>query len=177
MFLLLALSIATDPSFTVVNRCPEFTVTNRVPAAKPARPSFRVTRIADPASHVHKCPSCGAEWSHPNTSAGDTAKHTCPTCRKVLPAPWWPSERGVRLQSVRVTYRDVLDAVEAGETVRVAVGVDDSADCSVDQIPDTEPGVWRCYLRDGEPVMERVQPVVIQPTVTYQSVLNLSGSR
>lgn len=146
----------------------------RVAKVEPVKVTPKSVRIADPLSHIHRCPSCGTEWSHANSSAGDTAKHTCPTCHKVLPAPWWPSERGVRLQSVRVTYRDVLDAVQAGERVTVAVGVEDSADCSVDQIPDTEPGVWRCYLREGEPVMERVTAA---PMTVYQNILTLPGSR
>lgn len=152
-----------------------------VAPAQSARPAS--VKVADPLSHVHRCGSCGNEWSHPNTSAGDRSKHTCQKCGVELPRPWWPSERGVRIKAAKVTYRDVVEAIEAGESLTVAVGVESDADCWVESIPETEPGLWRCFLDHGEPKMERVPvPMAIQPMATpapmvLQNVLTLPGSR
>ena len=95
MFSILMLSLAADPTFTVVNRCPAFTVVNKVPQ-----------RTSKP------------------------------------------------------TYDDLIVRVKAGEVLTVAVGVYDTADVRLDSIPNTAPGVWRCFLRDGVPMMEQVAKVV-----------------
>jgi len=142
-----------------------------VPAAKAT-----TVKVVDPSSHVHRCQTCGHEWSHPNSSAGDRTKHTCPKCGVELPRPWWPSERGVRIKAAKVTYREVVEAVEAGESLTVSVGFEGEADCWVDSIPETEPGLWKCYKQDGNLMMKREDPPTPAPMV-FQNVLNLSGSR
>ena len=94
LMLLLPLSLAADPTFTVVNRCPAFTVVNKVPQ-----------------------------------------------------------------RTTKPTYDDLIVRVKAGEVLTVAVGVSDAADFHIDSIPQTAPGVWRCFLRDGVPMMEQVVKV------------------
>lgn len=54
--------------------------------------------------HVHRCASCSKEWSHADASKGDAASHTCPVCRKQLPAPWLPSERSTRIVAAASVY-------------------------------------------------------------------------
>lgn len=182
MFLILALSLTADPqTFTVVNKCPTaFTVVNKIPVVD--KPKTATVKVADPSSHIHRCPTCGVEWSHPNSSVGDVAKHTCPGCGKELPRPWWPSERGVRFKTAKVSYREVVEAVTAGETLTVAVGVEDLADCSVDSIPDTEPGLWKCSLENNIPMMVMLPKLVSgssspNPIPVCQNFLSLPGSR
>ena len=134
-----------------------------VPAPKfaedpsPAKAAPAVVRVPAFGWHVHRCPN-GHEWSHPDTSFNREDEHTCPVCKTVLPRPWMPTERGVRFVEAKrlVTYADVLDRVKAGESLTLAIGVPDKADVRLDHVPDTEPGVWRCYLRDGVPFMERI---------------------
>lgn len=167
MFLILALSIAFDPvpTFTVVNKCPpKFVVVMKSVSAQ----QTKLARVTDLNWHVHKCPLCLTEWSHPDTSAGDVAKHTCPSCKTVLPRPWFPDQRNIRIVEVVVKdpYAEVLRRVKAGEALTVAVGVSDAADVHLDKVPDTTPGLWRCYLRDGESVMEPV-PRTVMPSRFY----------
>lgn len=118
-----------------------------------------VAKVAAPGWHVHRCPN-GHEWSHPDTSFGREDEHTCPVCKAVLSRPWWPTERGVRFVEPKTTptYADVIARVKAGERLTLAIGVRDKADVRLDRVPETEPGLWRCYLRDGVPFMEQVRP-------------------
>lgn len=47
--------------------------------------------------HFHKCP-CGTIFSHPDIMAGNAEAHTCPSCRKLLPVPWFKTDsKGTRL--------------------------------------------------------------------------------
>lgn len=71
------------------------------PAAPPVpRPAAKM-KVAAAGYHVHACPYCHAEWSHSDESKGDLAKHTCPDCGKVLPRPWYPSQRGTSIVTVQ----------------------------------------------------------------------------
>ena len=76
------------------------------PAPAEVRPVVTV-RVAAAGWHVHRCPN-GHEWSHPDTAKGNRDEHTCPVCRVVLPAPWMPTDRGVRLEAVAVGPKSVV---------------------------------------------------------------------
>lgn len=105
-------SKGSDPTFTVVNRCPAFTVVNKVPQ-----------RTSKP------------------------------------------------------TYDDLIVRVKAGKVLTVAVGVSDAADFHLDSIPQTAPGVWKCFMRDGVPMMEEVpKPVPVQIYRPVQSFAPLGST-
>lgn len=64
---------------------------------KPVIEKPGMIRLVSPGYHIHKCPSCSTEWSHSDHSSGDVAKHTCPSCNKLLPGDWPVYMKGVRL--------------------------------------------------------------------------------
>lgn len=78
---------------------PKLAVPPRLAIVAKAEPARRVVRESAPGWHVHRCPN-GHEWSHPDTAFNREDEHTCPVCRVVLPRPWLPTERNVRLTTV-----------------------------------------------------------------------------
>lgn len=56
------------------------------------------------------------------------------------------------------SYAELHDRIKHGESLTVAVGVsDESADIYVKSIKGCEPGVWSCFLENGQPMMRKVK--------------------
>lgn len=56
----------------------------------------------------------------------------------------------------RLGYTEIYARVQHGESLMVAVGVNDDADVYVKSIKGCEPGLWHCFLEDGTPKMQKV---------------------
>lgn len=63
------------------------------PADPPPKVEVRLSKLPAYGWHVHRC-SRGHEWSHPDTSVGNVAEHTCPVCGE---RDWMPKERNTRI--------------------------------------------------------------------------------
>jgi len=76
-----------------------------------------------------------------------------------------------------IEYSDLIKIVKQGKAVTVAVG-DTSlkADYFVKRIPNTEIGIWRCFLDNGEPKMERVRNEIPYQRNYLERVVPFSGS-
>ena len=76
-----------------------------------------------------------------------------------------------------IEYSDLIKIVRQGKAVTVAVG-DTSlkADYFVKRIPNTEIGIWRCFLDNGEPKMERVRNEIPYQRNYLERVVPFSGS-
>lgn len=72
-----------------------------------------------------------------------------------------PKEPKIEIKQLNeIEYSDLIKIVKQGKSVTVAVG-DTSlkADYFVKRIPDTEIGIWSCYLENGNLLMKKVQDV------------------
>jgi hypothetical protein len=108
--------------------------------------------------HVHTCPS-GHKWSHQASSFGNANDHTCPQCG--ARENWYPTATNTRIERTyvpKLTYDELAVIVKRSGSVPVyvAVGVKTEADYYVESVPETESGVWRCWVQaDGTPMMQR----------------------
>lgn len=76
-----------------------------------------------------------------------------------------------------IEYEDLIKIVKQGKVVRVAVG-DTSlkADYFVKSIPNTEVGIWKCFLDNGQPKMERIPNATLYQRTYIERVVPFSGS-
>lgn len=82
----------------------------------------------------------------------------CPTYSPFpLPPPEVPvADVKVADSTASTAYATAVRRVEAGETVYLCVGVPIQDGCGhVDSLSGFTPGVYRCFLANGRPVMER----------------------
>lgn len=80
---------------------------------------------------------------------GDPVSIPAPVILSAQPAP-----------RLVMTYRTIYERVTGGQVVFLSVGSDEPGYERVDDAPPVvKPGLYRCYVKDGVPTFERVEPV------------------
>lgn len=92
----------------------------------------------------------------PSKSSGIVPK--LPTTGEVGVLPLVPGSSKIPQRDKKLTgYTAFLRRIEMGEKLTLAVGVIDLADDYVSALDGFSPGVYRCFLENGKPVMSLVQ--------------------